>query len=537
MSLTATPAPTARSLTPAFDTLDTVSLPRVSARGSAGARLARWRRGTSGWLGEHRISVAVLLPLLIVTGVFHALNADGWPGRINDDEGTYEAQAFAMQHWHQIAHYTYWYDHPFGGWALIAAYNMLTDAPARHLSAVGAGREFMVVINLISCALLYALARRLGMRRRFAALAVIMFGLSPLALHYQRMVFLDSIAVMWVLAALVCATSRKRSVGAAVGAAACLAAAIWSKETSAVLLPGVYWCLRQNTLQPNRRFIARAFWVTVIALVAFYPLYAIVKNELFEGPGHVSLLWAIQWQLFDRPGSGSILTPGSGTQSFFASWIGEDPFLLLGGITAALGCLAVPRMRPIAFLLLLQVAMLARNGYLPYAYVTAMLPFCALAIAGLLDRLAGVTTRGWRPTLQTATTAVLAAALIGLPFAWSTGWHEAFTFDGSTPSQQATAWALRNIPAGAVIVTDDNTWVDMARAGRNPVPIWFYKVDLDPAVAKELPLGRRSIDYIVNVNLGAGGDPTLPIVTDALHNSTVVATFGDGSVTIRKVHH
>ena len=45
-----------------------------------------------------------------------------------DDEGTYTAQAWAIEHWHTLAHYTYWYDHPPIGWLVIAAWTWPTQA-------------------------------------------------------------------------------------------------------------------------------------------------------------------------------------------------------------------------------------------------------------------------------------------------------------------------------------------------------------------------------------------------------------------------
>jgi len=89
------------------------------------------------------------------------------------------------------------------------------------------GREFMLAVTLVSCALLYLLARRLGMGRAAGAAAVLLFGLSPVALWYHRMVSLDNLATAWALAAFMTAASRRRSLGAAVTSAVCFAAATW----------------------------------------------------------------------------------------------------------------------------------------------------------------------------------------------------------------------------------------------------------------------------------------------------------------------
>ena len=53
-------------------------------------------------------------------GLASGWNLQGWPGRVNDDEGIYVAEAWAMLVPHHISNYTYWYDHPFLGWAQMA---------------------------------------------------------------------------------------------------------------------------------------------------------------------------------------------------------------------------------------------------------------------------------------------------------------------------------------------------------------------------------------------------------------------------------
>ena len=159
-------------------------------------------------------------------------NLHGWPGRINDDEGTYVAQAWAMLARGDISHYTYWYDHPFLGWALIAGYAWLTGGFDRVDSAVMVGREFMVITTLVTCVLLFLLSRRLGFGRLATSVAVLVFGLSPLAVHYHRMVFLDNIAAMWVVAALAIAASPRRSLAAALWCAVCMAGAVWTRRPS-----------------------------------------------------------------------------------------------------------------------------------------------------------------------------------------------------------------------------------------------------------------------------------------------------------------
>ena len=493
------------------------------------------------WLRAHWLSLLVVAGLLLAVGTVHAIGYDRFPGRINDDEGTYVAQAWAVQHWHSLAHYTYWYDHPPGGWITIAGYTWLTSAFERLPTAVSAGREFMIVVNLVSAAMLYLLGRRLGYQRLAAAGAVLLFGLSPLAVPFQRMVFLDNLAVMWTLAALALAASPKRSLAASAGSAACFAVAVLSKETIAVLFPAVLLLLWQQSSRKTRRYRIALFLTTLGALVFVYPLYAILKNELFDGPGHVSLLWAIKWQLFERPPSGSLLDPNSETYATVRSWLDQDPLLLgAGALLAPLG-LFLRHLRAVALALVIQMVMLLRNGYLPFPYVIAMLPFAALTVAGVASWLCqGPIANGWRSALakragQLMVVCAVAASVVLVGPTWGRATHRVMSEDDGQASRQALAYVVTHIPKGSILLVDDNIWTDLVRRGFNPSPVWFYKLDLDPAIRARLKNGWRDIDYIVLGGLAPTTVRDLPMVAAAIQHSEPVASFGNGEITVRRV--
>jgi hypothetical protein len=493
------------------------------------------------WLRAHWLSLLIVTGLLLAVGLIHAIGYDRFPGRINDDEGTYVAQAWAVQHWHSLTHYTYWYDHPPVGWITIAGYTWITQAFERLPTAVSAGREFMLCVKLASAAMIYLLGRRLGFHRLAAAGAVLLFGLSPLAIPLQRMVFLDNLAVLWTLAALVFAASSKKSLAASVGSAVCFAMAVLSKETIAVLFPALILLLWQYTSAETRKYRIALFLTVFGALVLVYPLYALLKNELFEGQDHVSLIWAIKWQLFDRPPSGSLLDPSSGTYETARSWLDQDPLLLAAGVLLAPIGLLIRRTRSVALSLVIQVALLMRDGYLPFPYVIAMLPFAALTVAGVASQLCkGPAARGWRSTVATragqlVVVCAVAASVIIVGPTWSRGAQRAMTQDHSQPSKQALGYIIGHVPKGSIMLVDDNIWTDLVRRGFNPNPIWFYKLDLDPAIRARLKNGWRDIDYVI---LGRLATPTLrdlPLVATAIRNSEVVASFGDGEITVRRV--
>ena len=223
--------------------------------------------------------------MLAAVGVFTAWNMQGWPGRADDDEGTDVAEAWAMVYQHHLSHYTLLATTRRWAGRSWPAYIWVTGGFHWYPSAVMVGREFMWWVTLASCALLFVLCRRLEFRRTTAAVTVLLFGLSPLAIYYHRMVSLDNIGTMWLLAALVIAASRRRSLAAAFWSAVCMAVAVLSKETLAILLPLVVWLLWRHRPGPTRKWHLGVFATTFVELVAFYPLFAALRGELFPAPG------------------------------------------------------------------------------------------------------------------------------------------------------------------------------------------------------------------------------------------------------------
>ena len=485
------------------------------------------------WVRAHRtILLSLGIPLVLVI-VATAWNLQGWPGRADEDEGTYVAEAWAILYEHHLAPYTYWYDHPPLGWAQLAGYIWLTDGFARYSSSIGVGREFMLLVAGASSILIYVLGRRLRFRPATAGITVALFGLSPLAVYYHRMVSLDNIGTLWLLAAMVAATSRRRSLAAAFWAGIFSAVAMLSKETIAILLPVVLWLIWQQSHRRTRTWHLAVYLVTVALLTAFYPLFAVLRGELFPGGSHVSLLWAVWWQLLGRTGSGFLLSSGTAANGLLTLWLGTDRWLLLAGLTATLPACFARRLRPLAFGLLLQTAMALTGGYLPYFYVTAMIPFAALLIGGVADAL-------WDPVSSellewarrmAALTAGVAAVLFVLPQWGSTLVRQAGE-NGAASSLRATAWVEAHVPRKDVVVVDDYLWLDLKRAGMNP--LWEQKMASDAESQGELGDGWRSVGYVVVTGQIIGTLATLPILQQAINHSVPVASFGDGIV-VRRV--
>ncbi|MDX3644012.1 ArnT family glycosyltransferase, partial [Streptomyces sp. MB09-02B] len=493
--------------------------------------------------------------LLVAIMIVQGWNIADYP-TLSDDEGTYLAQAWAVQEGRGLAHYTYWYDHPPFGWIQLAVLTWIPAQLAPESMTVGSMRGVMLLISAVSAVLVYVLGRRLSLPRWAAALGMALFGLSPLSVVLQREIFLDNIAVMWTLLAFCLAASPSRHLWHHFGAGIAAAAAVLTKETMLLVLPAVLLTMWRHSHRDTRKFAITGA-VTACTLIGIsYPLFALLKGELFPGAGHVSLWDGIVYQM-SRPGSGFILTEGTGSYGVLQSWLYYDRVLPLGGLAGALLLLVTWRWSVTARALAgpaLAVAILAgmalRPGYLPAMYVLQALPFLALVLAGGTASVTHGVLRRWRGATErrpvTWARYVLALALAAAAAAyvvprWYDGNHTAMTFDANAPYQQAAEWLGREVddPADTRVLVDDALWLDLVHEGYQPGlgVIWFYKADLDPAVTKTMPRGWRDLDYVVASPTVRRDAVDLPNVKAAMENSTPVATFGTGEdrIEIRRI--
>lgn len=518
------------------------------------------RARLQAWVWRHRRSLLIVTPLLIAVAVLRFWGLSHGPG-LGDDEGTYVAEAWAVQAKHTLAPYTYWYDHPPFGWIQIAFYTWLTGTfhgGALHVIAV---RRMMVGYAVVDAGLIYVLARRLGISRLWAAVGLGIWAVSPLAVGYSRMVYLDNLALPWVLAAFVLAATPRKSLWAHTLAGALFAAGLLSKETMVLLLPGFLWLAWRHMDRRTRPFCLVGMCVTGALVVAVYPLMAALRGELLPGSGHVSLLDALKWQFFTRPSSGSALSSHTPSRTLLDSWLGLDSWLPWLGVAGAIGSLVSRRLRPVGLTLLVLIAAGLRPGYLPQPLIIAFLPFAAIAVAGVADL-------GWkalrkRPPVPIrdgarreaqllaagragAVAAVIALAAIAVP-GWLHGDSALAGANQSAPVAAAEHWLETNARTvvtqhgassyGRDVLVDDTMWADLVTNGfpQNQV-IWFYKLDyvdnLDPSVRRRIH-DYRDFGYVVSSPIVRSGlrdspAPRYELARLALAHATPVATFGTG---------
>jgi hypothetical protein len=491
-------------------------------------------------IGAPRPEFLLLLVLLAGIGFVNWANMLHWPN-IQFDEGTYVSYAWAVKHG-ALAPYTYGYGHPPLSWLIIALWTWAHGVFGDGTYSVDTGRQLMLVVTMVSSSLVFILARRLEMGRVFASAAVIMFGLSPLAVFYHRAVLLDNIAIAWALAAFVLALTPRRRLWAFAGSGACFAAAALSKETILVLLPALFLAAARNADQRTRRYCLTLFVSLFGLLAASYPLYAALKGELLPGESHVSLLGTTIVQLFTREGTGSVLDADSQAYTIVTYWLQLDPWLLGAALVLSPIALARRSTRAVTVAFLIGVVMVLRPGYLPNMYVLGLLPFAALTVAGASEavwrrsRAMRFPALTWSIRAAAAGLALLVALAVGLR--WADRDHQATTVGLDGPRRAAERWLVDNIGHDKRLIVGDEFWIHLVQHGFDQSPVSggffsrtvvvYWPLDYDPAVKKRFPGGWRDFDYVVSTEAVRSTTEQTPTTLEALENSHVIAQFGEG---------
>lgn len=263
------------------------------------------------------------------------------------------------------------------GWALA------TRAFDRHDGLAAAGRELLWTTLVVSCLLLWALARRAGLGDGAAAIAVLAFGAVPGLVLLHAVSSPASLAVPWVLLAGLLATRHRRR-GPRTAAALCLVPAVLlAPDVALLLVAAAAGALSAGRVRPD--------WSPTVRVVAAGLLAPVFVALVLLLPG---------WD--PQP---PVTTPWAA---------GETPSVLLtaGLLTAgALAAWLLPRWRPpAAALAVTTLAAVAPPGR--FAALVVCLPVAAVLVGALVQRL--VTVPGVhraRPVLLVVGGATLATAV------------------------------------------------------------------------------------------------------------------------------
>jgi hypothetical protein len=500
--------------------------------------------------GYKLLKVIPLATILTVVAILYGVNLQGYPEFINDDEGTYFAQAWAVANEGVTAHYTYWYDHPPVGWLQMAV--LLTPLKwvwgSDVLPVETAGRGMMTLIAVVAAGLIYKIARNIGLPRSGAAVAPLVWAVCPMTIFYGRQIFLDNISMVWLLACFTLVTGKPK-LHYHVAAGAAFGMAVLSKETAAVALPSILVTLWVFSWARTRAFSLVGFLGTGGFLVSGWVLFAVIKNELLPGSGHVSLWEAVEWQLHGRGGAGFMFTDGSGANNILKEWLGHDPYLIIAGMLLSFVGLFYRQSRGIALVPVLYLIVALRGGYIPAMYVITPMPFFALIVVYLAWKLWHAASFRYGGAIKwpgrAAVAALIAVSLFVITPSWAAESSRAVTENRNLPYQEALAYVDANLPRNTTVLTDDNGWNDLVSMGWSADgwsgPLWHFKLDRDPvAQAENLRGGWKDVDYILlgrAMEVFVGGEilsaEHSPLAYAALSHSELVKAWGPVGLQVR----
>ena len=464
-----------------------------------------------------------------------------------DDEGTYVAQATAVLTDGTLAPYEYNYDHPPFGWIMIAALMWVPQLLMPHADAILHGRLVMGVLFGVSATLIYLIVRRLDLSRVAGLIGSAAFVLSPLALRLGRQVYLDNVAVVWVLLAVWLVLDPRARLWQHIGAGAALGIAVLAKAPFLLFAPAVLLALLDRPRWAARSFSLTGLIVTSVSAVTFYPLMALLSSELFPSGHRVSLLETATFQLVSRAGSGSILDPTSARHTLALDWIRQDPLLFTLGLIGAAAALFSRGTRwLLPSILCMALPVVVGSGYLPAMHVVGIVPLLAIGVAvgaGMLHRFAlslmvrvAPDARARRVGSAVVSLALLAAALV-LILPDRSGGRQAMVTGTTNSDWKATvAWVERYVDDSGVVVVPFSMYPDLTGPTTQPDEQWrtiaLEKVDLDSQYAEVHPNGWRDIDYIVDSPSVREDVQELDLTTveEALANSVEVVRYGEWSI-------
>ncbi len=407
----------------------------------------------------------------------------------------------------------------------IAGWDLVTGAFDRTPYAVTGGRELMAVGFVAAAALVWLLARRLGLARWTSVAAVAVVAFSPLAVDLHRTVDPANLAMAWLLAALVLTCARRRHVLAAwVAAGVLLALAVLTEPLLVVAVPAAGWQL-WRAARPTVRLRAVASFGGAFALVAL-PVWALVLERRLTPTG-----------------GGAMAELGVPAGRAAADLISLDPLGAVAcAVSAVVAPLAAPRLRPLASAFWPLVALAFLDAGSAAAALICAVPLGAILLGGGAQALWTWTTAvrrtrrasPARPSVLVATIdAIAPAALVALTVVaavaiprW-TSTHADLARDVDAPLRDAQAWMATNLGNGERLIVDDAIWVDLVESGAEPADLASYA---------RIGGSWRDYDFVVatgEARRGRSGD----MVVQAIEGSQPVAEFGAGAarVDVRRI--
>jgi endo-1,4-beta-D-glucanase Y/4-amino-4-deoxy-L-arabinose transferase-like glycosyltransferase len=449
---------------------------------------------------QHKLEILLIGIILIISAFAHGYNMFNYP-YYESDEGTYMSQAWSVSEQGNLAPYTYWYDHAPAGWLFIAGWAKVTGGYFAFGDALASGRIFMLVLHVCIAGLLYFITRKLSNGILAPTIAVLLFSLSPLGIYFQRRILLDNIMLFWSMISIAILLKDNLKIRHIVLSGLAFGIAILTKETAIFFIPALLYGVYLYSHVMHRR-IALVQWLAVTGSVtSLYFFYALLKGEFFPvkaGEHRVSLLETFAYQ--SSRGSGyPFWNIQSDFYHAFVTWLSRDPYLIIFGIVSTLILLVFAlrdkKLRMPVLLIVFSCLFLMRGGLIIDFYVILLIPFLALAIGVVAQKMMIALARNsklWRYALSSALVLILV-----LPSALSS--TKQYINNETEPQLKAMDWIRENVDPKKKIVIENWMYTELRNPNKDPIfndSEWYYKVQLDPSIRSKFQNSWKNIDYI-----------------------------------------
>jgi endo-1,4-beta-D-glucanase Y len=487
------------------------------------------------------IELIVLIVALIVVIVSHAYNMFQFPYYEND-EGIYQAQAWAVVRINQLAPYTYFYDHAPAGWMIISIFTQIIGGFFNYnfsgLASLDTGRIVILIFKIFTVLFVYGIIKNQTGKSYLAAIGMVLMSVSPLVLYYQRRILLDNVMIMLVMAALYLVSKKQPNLTQTIFASIIMGIAVLSKESAIFFVPGfiiLMFLQLGDTQKKLGTMLNVSFFSSVIIL---YPIMALLKTELFPNPNKVSLINTLFYQV-SRGAKVPFWDFRSDIIYNINIWKEKDIYYLYFiAITIVITIIALLLKRNkftfgVSLLLLGMILFLIRGGVVLDFYILPIIPLISilamLSVSTFIDLLNNVI----HLNVKKIVIAIITVSIIGLvtyfQYQAKVG-HNPYTKKENTTLNESLEFVKKNVPQNAKVLIDHSHWLDLRgdKGTDFPNADYFYKADYDSAIkSQKLQNDWKNIDYIVASHqiYKSIADGITPMVKDALDNSFVIADY------------
>lgn len=478
-----------------------------------------------------KFELFILICLLLFVTLIRSWNMFNLPYYEND-EGVYMSQAWSLLTEGKLAPYTYWYDHAPAGWILIALWTFITGGFETFGFYIHSGRVLVLLLHVITSWMIYRITVHTTQTKRVGFAAVLIYACSPLGNYFGRRILLDPLMMFWVIFTFHLIIFHYQRLSTLLLSSVTFGIAVLTKENAIFFLPVFLYMIFKETSR-NQRLFAVILWTSISgAIISMYPLYALLKGELFpanfwlgSGQENVSLVEAWTFQL-GREGATS--HEGSLLQKYVLTWIKDDPIIVIGGFIATIINIFYGFYnRKIGYIALLSAAMilfLLRGGVILEFYVIPLVPLFAWNIAVAINRL----TRNYLESAIIPITLSLCAILLIQGTNFRNGLN-LYTSNQTFVQREAVAWILSHTTPNTKFIIDnyafyplnkDKKFIDWSH--------WYWKLDQDQDVHTEIfNNDLTKITYVTvtpQVEFDAYGG-NLEKTRTLIENSNAIATF------------